>query len=72
MSKACYLGTPKNASTKTKKMYFSNNGLTVKVKKGYVSSGNKARLFLDELNEGRWFKFRQGARQYAHRIVQCN
>lgn len=45
MSKACYLGTPKNVSTKTKKMYFSNNGLTVKVKKGYVSSGNKARLF---------------------------
>lgn len=45
MSKACYLGTPKNVSAKTKKMYFSNKGSTVKVKKGYVSSNNKARLF---------------------------
>lgn len=45
MSKACYLGTPENVSAKTKKMYFSNNGSTVKVKKGYVSSDNKARLF---------------------------
>lgn len=45
MSKACYLGTPKNVSAKTKKMYFSNKGSAVKVKKGYVSSNNKARLF---------------------------